>query len=67
GSTFAIGVHRPLEFFYNGNVTVAEVMAAVPVSACIPGGINGRDATYNESMSETRDRSYSLNWNETWL
>jgi len=67
GSAFAIGVHRPLEFFYNGNVTVAEVMAAVPVSACIPGGINGRDAGYNESMAETRERSYALNWNETWL
>jgi hypothetical protein len=67
GSTFAIGVHRPLEFFYNGNVTVAEVMAPVPVSACIPGGINGRDASYNESMSETRERSYSTSWNESWL
>ena len=66
-SVFAIGVHRPLEFFYNGNVAVAEVMAPVPVSACIPGGEAGRDASYNESTSETRSRSYSLNWNETWL
>ncbi len=67
GSTFAIGVHRPLEFFYNGNVTVAEVMSPVPVSACIPGGTNGRSASYNEAMSETRDRSYSTSWDETWL
>lgn len=67
GSAFAIAVHRPLEFFYNGNVAVAEVMSPVPVSACIPGGENSRDASYNESMSETRERAYSLNWNESWL
>lgn len=66
-SAFSIDVHRPLEFFYNGNVTVAEVMAPAPVSACIPGGINGRSASYSESMSETRDRSMSVSWDESWL
>ncbi|MEM9192587.1 MAG: hypothetical protein AAGF12_25655 [Myxococcota bacterium] len=66
-STFAIAVHRPLEFFYNGNVQVAEVLAPTPVSACIPGGEAGRNASYNESMSETRSRTYNLNWNESWL
>jgi len=67
GSAFAIAVHRPLEFFYNGNVIVGEVLAPAPVSACIPGGEAGRDAMYDESMSETRSRGYSLNWNESWL
>lgn len=66
-STFAIGVHRPLEVFYNGNVAVAEIFAPTPVSACIPGGEAGRNVDYNESMTETRSRSYSLNWNESWL
>lgn len=66
-SAFAIDVHRPLEFFYNGNVTVAEVMAPAPVSACIPGGINGRSASYSESESETRSRTVSVGWNESWL
>lgn len=66
-SNFAIGVHRPLEVYYNGNVGVAEIMAPTPVSACIPGGEAGRDVEYNESTSETRSRAYSLSWNESWL
>ena len=66
-SSFAIGVHRPLEVYYNGNVGVAEIFAPTPVSACIPGGETGRDVEYNESMSETRSRAYTLSWNESWL
>lgn len=66
-TAFAIGVHRPLEFFYNGNVQIAEILAPVPVTACIPGGEAGRNATYDEGMSETRSRGYSVNWNESWL
>ncbi len=66
-TAFAVGVHRPLEFFYNGNVTVAEVLAPTPVSACIPGGETGRQVGYNEGSSETRTRSYSVSWNESWL
>ena len=66
-SAFAIGVHRPLEVFYNGNLEVAEVLAPVPVSGCIPGGEAGRAVIYTEAMSETRNRTYNLNWNEQWL
>jgi hypothetical protein len=66
-STFAVGVHRPIEIYYNGNVEVAEVLAPVPVSACIPGGETGRQVEYGESMEETRNRSYETNWNESWL
>jgi len=66
-SSFAIGVHRPIEVYYNGNVSIAEIFAPVPVSSCIPGGANGREASYNESSTETRSRSYSMSWNETWL
>jgi hypothetical protein len=66
-SAFAVQVHRPLEVFYNGNVQVAEVLAPVPVSGCIPGGESGRNASYNESMEETRSRSYKVDWNQTWL
>jgi hypothetical protein len=66
-SLFAIGVHRPIEVFYNGNVAVAEIFAPTPVSACIPGGEAGRSVSYTETMSETRSRGYSVNWNETWL
>lgn len=65
-SAFVIGVHRPLEVFYNGNVQVAEVMAPEPVTACIPGGVNGRNASYTESEAEERSRGYVVNWNESW-
>lgn len=67
GSTFAIGVHRPIEIYYNGNVEVAEVYPPVPVSACIPGGDTGRNVEYQETMEETRSRSYELSWNDSWV
>jgi hypothetical protein len=66
-SSFAVGVHRPIEIFYNGAVDVAEVFAPVPVSACIPGGETGRMVEYGETMEETRNRGYEVNWNESWL
>lgn len=66
-NSFGLGVHRPLEIFYNGNVEVAEVMAPVPTSGCLPGGITGRDVSYSESQAETRSRSYAVSWNESWV
>jgi hypothetical protein len=66
-TAFATGVHRPMEIFYNGNVEIAEIMAPIPVSGCIPGGEAGRNATYEETMTETRARSFSVNWDENWL
>lgn len=66
-SVFGLTVHRPIEVYYNGNVEVAEVLAPVPVSGCIPGGLNGRDVAYSETQSEVRSRNYAVSWNETWL
>ncbi len=66
-NVFAIGVRRPIEVYYNGNVRVAEFYAPQPVSGCIPGGEAGRDVTYNESRSDTRRRRTAVNWNESWL
>jgi len=66
-SSFAISVHRPIEIFYNGNLSIAEVMAPVPVSGCLPGGEAGRSVVYSEAMQETRSRSYNVSWNEQWL
>jgi hypothetical protein len=66
-SVFGLNVHRPIEVFYNGNVEVAEVLAPVPVSGCIPGGINGREVEYGETQSESRSRNYEVAWNESWL
>ncbi|MBI2377969.1 MAG: hypothetical protein HYV07_28455 [Deltaproteobacteria bacterium] len=67
GSAFGLAVHRPLEIFYNGNVEIAEVYPPFPVSGCIPGGQTGRDVSYNESETETRERSFNMSWNESWL
>lgn len=66
GTAFAVGVHRPIEVFYNGNVTVAEFLTPEPVSACTPGAENGRDVSYNETQTESRDRTYDINWNQSW-
>jgi len=65
-SAFAVGVRRPIEVFYNGNVTVAEFLAPEPVSACTPGAETGRAVTYNETQTETRQRSYSVSWDQSW-
>lgn len=66
GTSFAVGVHRPIEVFYNGNVTVAEFLTPEPVSSCTPGAENGRDVSYNETQTESRDRTYDVNWNQQW-
>lgn len=64
---FALGVHRPMEVYYDGHVDVAELHAPAPVSGCIPGGVTGRVVEYTESESETRSRSYAVDWNDAWL
>ncbi len=66
-NVFAIGVRRPIEVYYNGNVRIAEFYAPQPVSGCIAGGEAGRDVTYSESRSESRRRRTAVSWNESWL
>jgi hypothetical protein len=66
-NAFAVAVHRPLEVFFDGSVEIAEVLAPVPVSGCIPGGQTGRNVEYGESQSETRSRDYNVSWNQSWL
>lgn len=65
-NAFAVEVHRPIELYYNGNIEIAEILPAQPVSACMPGGDNGREVTYDETQVETRMRAYEIGWNETW-
>jgi hypothetical protein len=64
---FAINVGRPMEVFYNGSIQLAEILPAVPVSACIPGGPNGRRAGYVEANSETRSRQLTVAFSEEWM
>jgi hypothetical protein len=64
-----ISVHRPLEFFFEGGLKVAEYYDPIPVSGCIPGNIM-TNACYQESDTETRQQSLSItisrNWNTSY-
>jgi hypothetical protein len=66
-NSFAIGVHRPIEIYYNGNIQIGEILPPTPVSACIPGGAESRSVSYDETVSETRTRRLDLGWNTSWL
>jgi hypothetical protein len=48
-------------------VDVAEVESPQPVSACLPGGPNGRTATYDDTQIDSRSRGFELRWHERWL
>ena len=48
---------------WNGAEQVAERYEAHAVSGCIPGGQIGRQLTYSEGETETRDRSIDVKWN----
>lgn len=61
-----ITVRRPLEVRYNGNVQIAEIYEPVPVSGCIPGGLNGRNVEYSEMHEESRERRLALGWETGW-
>lgn len=63
-------VHQPIYVRSVGTTEVAEIYPPSPVSGCIPGGLNGRDVTYSETVSETRtissQQTYSSNWQTTY-
>lgn len=59
-------VHQPLFVRYRGGVERAEVMEPVPVSGCIPGGMQGIQLTYSETVSETRTQSVSHSFSQGW-
>jgi hypothetical protein len=66
-SVFGMQAHNPLEVVYDGRYQLAQIYAAQPVSACMPGGQQGRNVDYTESKSETRSRSLSVTLSSTWL
>ena len=59
-------VRRPLQVSFSAAVVPAQIYEPVPVSGCIPGGINGRSVNYSESHSEVRERSMSVGWSRDW-
>ena len=58
-------VHRPIEVRFRGEQELAEVYEPEPVSGCIPGTIGG-EVTYEESTTETRQRSVSVTVSTNW-
>ena len=64
----AFGVHRPIEYVTTGDVKIAEIEPARPVSGCMSGGeTDGRTVTYSEQETDTRSRTVGVTWNETFL
>jgi len=63
---FGIGVHRPIEFFYQGGFEVAQTFDPIPVSACYAGGYDGKDVSYTDTQTETKTRTHTVGWNQNW-
>ena len=58
-------IHRPIEIHYSGELEVAEHYPPKPVTACIPGTINGT-ASYSEQTTEAKQRGASVSISENW-
>ncbi|MCB9709350.1 MAG: hypothetical protein H6714_11230 [Myxococcales bacterium] len=68
-NTFGIGVHRPMEAVYNGNLKVAEYLAPVTAVSCVYGGDAGAGANLilTKSHADTRAIAESVAWSDTWM
>jgi len=58
-------VHRPLEFYYDGTLGVAQYYEPVPVSGCMPGTVGNR-VVYSESTTEALQRSVTIAVSRNW-
>lgn len=66
-SEYVFGVHRPVEYLDWISPVLAEIERPVAVSGCIAGGVNGNHVEYTEQDEDTRSRTVSTSWDETWL
>lgn len=68
-NTFGIGVHRPLEPIYNGNLRVAEYLAPVTAIGCVYGGDAGTGAALvlTKAHADTRTIAESIAWSDSWI
>lgn len=65
-STFGMTAHKPLEIYDDNRYALAEIYPAVPVSGCFPGGPNGREARYEDTKTETKQRSVTITLSSHW-
>ncbi|MCC6750970.1 MAG: hypothetical protein IT371_25160 [Deltaproteobacteria bacterium] len=56
-------VHRPADLLYDGGSKVAERFEPVPLTDCMPGGDLGREVSYHDSKSESRQRALGFSYN----
>lgn len=62
------GVHNPVEVIPLDRFELGEIEPAIPVSGCTSGGeTNGREVTYTESQTDSRSRTFGINWNQEWI
>ncbi|MEE8409654.1 MAG: hypothetical protein V3T05_08615 [Myxococcota bacterium] len=57
----SLDIARDYSVAYDGNTRLAELMAPIQVSGCLPGGEYGRNVSYTASESESRSRSVGYN------
>lgn len=65
-NSLVFAVHRPIEYMDSGDFKVAEVLPPKPITGCLAGGPTGRHVTLTETHTETRERTFGINWNEAW-
>jgi hypothetical protein len=66
-NAFGMTAHNAIELFNDNRFELAQIYPAVPVSACIPGGQQGRRVDYSESATETKQRTISLTMSKSFL
>jgi hypothetical protein len=67
-TALVFGVHSPVEVIPLQRYEISEIEAPIPVSGCIAGGdTNGRTVTYTESETDSRSRTFGINWNQEWI
>jgi hypothetical protein len=66
-SSFGMTAHNPIDVFYDGRYELAQIYPPQPVSACMPGGQQGRNVDYTETQEERKERQLSMTVSKNWL
>jgi hypothetical protein len=66
-TAFSMTVGTPLMFDTEVHYALAQLYAPKPISSCMPGGPQGRMASYADSHAETRQRSLTYTLSQNWV
>jgi hypothetical protein len=64
---FGMSVGRPIEFSNQVHYALAQLYTPKPMTGCMPGGPQGRIASYTDSQAETRQRSFTFTLSQNWV